>query len=152
MNTNTESLTETPTLLQREPLAPFSARTAALNCLSNPKQQLSGKLRRQLVRNTGIVHLPALSPKDDRVRMASRLSYATIDQLSKWIKRCERRIPPIQRTLESAQAAGLTKSVNLLQIKLDRIQFVLAGFVTEVSYRMAKVADIAAKKAAKDQS
>jgi hypothetical protein len=129
----------------------FSPRLAALNALTNIKQKLSGTLRRQLLRNTGenIGAKTRPEPTDDAVRMSRRLSRATWAQLDKWIRRVNRRLPQIEKTLEDAKAAGLIRQVSMLQVKVDQLKFVRNGFTTEVAYRKGKMDFLAAAKKVK---
>lgn len=95
-------------------------RKAAINGLLTTKN-LSGKLRRRLLRSTEVpLEIEKSQPKDEAVRLAVRFSRAPIASLGKWHRRVNRRLGVIARGLDAAIEAGMVKLVDVLQVKKDR--------------------------------
>lgn len=115
-------------------------RKAAINGLLTTKN-LSGKLRRRLLRSTeSPLEIEKSQPEDEAVRLAVRFSRAPIASLGKWHRRVTRRLPVIVRGLEAAIAAGLTRVVDALQIRKDRFVQIEEILRREINYRNAHAA------------
>jgi hypothetical protein len=90
-----------------------TVRRSAINSLTSG-QKMSGKLRRSLLRSTGIVVAVGMPPKDPQDKLAAKIAKANHTQRLNWWVRIPRRIANVNRAYQKAVTANMSLAAKAL--------------------------------------
>lgn len=118
----------------KKPTYEQMVRKAAGTRLATTKY-LTGRDRRESFDDMDQVVRVGSEPKDDSLRLQQRFASRPIAALGKWHRRVTRRLVTVEKGIEAAMEAGLTKLVDVLSIKRDRFKEIRTALADAINAR-----------------